>query len=146
MPTTKSKSPRSRSTGRANTTGSTGNSRTSSARNDDSLATWAGRTIRERPYASAAGAVTAVAAAVAGAYFLSRRDQSWREPGDTITHKVKGTFADARARIKDLIHRDDARSQQQIAEEALTLTATGKARNTSGDRAAIDAKAGAIAY
>jgi hypothetical protein len=143
MVTTKSRASNSRSASRATT-----QSRTTSARADDSLVSRAGRTVRDRPYASAAiatGAVTAVAALAAGAFLLSRRDRSSPETSDSITHKVKGSFADARARIKDLIHWDERKSQQEIAEEALTLTATGKAKNPI-DRSASAIKTGAIAY
>ena len=145
MPTTKSNSPRSQRAGRSTAARDT-NTRRTSASGDDSFVTWAGRTLKERPYASAAIATGAVTAVAAGAFFLSRRDQSPRERGESFTHKVKGTFADARARIKDLIHSDDSKSQQEIAEEAMTLTATGKTKSPV-DRSSSNAiKTGAIAY
>ena len=144
MPKTKSNSPRSQTAGRSTAARST-DSRTTSAWADNRFVARAGRTLRERPYASAAIATGAVAT-VAGAFFLSRRDQSLRETSDTITHKVKGSFAEARAKFKELIHRDDGRSQQEIAEEAMTLTATGKAKSPI-DRSSSNAiKTGAIAY
>ena len=144
MPTTKSNSPRSQTTGRS-TAARNADTRSTRARSDDSFVARAGRTFRERPYASAAIATGAVAT-VAGAFFLSRRDQSLRETSDTITHKVKGSFAEARAKFRDLIHSGDGRSQQEIAEEALTLTATGKTKSPV-DRSSSNAiKTGAIAY
>jgi hypothetical protein len=151
MATTKNTTSRSRQPSRA--TG-TRNARATSATRDESLAARTGRTLRDRPYTSAAiatGAVTAVAAVVAGAFFFSRRTPSAGEGNrewnrESITHKVKGSFADARARIKDLIHSDDAKSQHEIAEEALTLKSTGTGRSRNDERSSTEIKAGAIAY
>ena len=73
MATTKSTTPRKRATSRTTgtrTTSTTASQRASSAKADNSLVARTGRTIKERPYTSAAiatGAVTVVAAAAAGA-------------------------------------------------------------------------------
>ena len=148
MATTKSNSPRNRSTSGTTGSRSTTKARATSAKADDSLIARTGRTIRDRPYTSAAiatGAVTAVAAAAAGAFFFSRRDKSLRETSEAVTSRVKGSFAEARAKIKDLIHSDD-KSQQEIAEEALSLKATGAAKSPVENRTATAIKTGAIAY
>jgi hypothetical protein len=137
-----------RTTRTRSTTASSGRgNRNASGARDESIVARTGRTLKERPYTSAAiatGAVTAVAAAAAGAFFFSRRDRSASEPSESVTSKVKGSFADARARIKDLIHSDD-KSQQEIAEEALTLKESGNTRSAREDRS-TSSKAGAIAY
>ena len=105
MATTKTS--RSRTTGTRSTTATRGTSkpRASSAKADKSLVARTGRTIKQQPYTSAAiatGAVTAVVAAAAGAFFFSRRDKSLDGTARiALTNKVKGSFADARARIKD---------------------------------------------
>jgi len=149
MATTKTTT-RSRSTSRTTAArSSSAPTAKSSAKADDSLIARTGRTIKERPYTSAAiatGAVTAVAAAAAGAFFFSRRDKSSREAGETVTHKVIGSFADAKARIKELIHSGDGKSQQEIAEEALTLKETGGARRPVDSLAPDQIKAGSVAY
>ena len=145
MATTKTS--RSRTTGTRSTTATRGTSkpRASSAKADTSLVARTGRTIKQQPYTSAAiatGAVTAVVAAAAGAFFFSRRDKSLDGTEDSLTNKVKGSFADARARIKDLVSSDAGRSQQEIAEEALTLKETGSIDDVS----ASGIKTGAVAY
>ncbi len=137
------KSTRGRTTG----TRSTGKSRAPSTKNDTSIIARTGRTIKQQPYTSAAiatGAVTAVVAAAAGAFFFSRREKSDQETGESVTDKVKGSFAEARARIKDLISSDE-KSQQEIAEEALTLKETG-ATSSIDDVSASKIKTGAVAY
>ena len=82
-----------------------------------------GRTVKQKPYVSAAiatRAVTAVAAAAAGAFFFSRKDKSFGE----FTARVKDGFAEASDKIRDRFARD--KPQSEIAEEALTLKETGK--------------------
>jgi ElaB/YqjD/DUF883 family membrane-anchored ribosome-binding protein len=125
---------------------------------DDSLVARTGRTIRDRPYTSVAiatGAATVVAAAAAGAFLMTRRDKSLKEPSGELTSKVKDGFATASETVKDglasataaakelgqrganYLKSDDAasstetRTQQEIAEEALTLKATGGAQSGS---------------
>ena len=90
---------------------------------DTGLLARTGRTVKQKPYVSAAiatGAVTAVAAAAAGAFFFSRRDKSFGE----FTARVKDGFAEASDKIRDRFARD--KPQGEIAEEALTLKETGK--------------------
>ena len=90
---------------------------------DTGLLARTGRTVKQRPYVSAAiatGAVTAVAAAAAGAFFFSRRDKSFGE----FTARVKDGFVEASDKIRDRFARD--KPQSEIAEEALTLKETGK--------------------
>jgi len=100
------------------TTGTT--RKTSSRKQDAGLAARAARTIRDRPYASAAiatGAVTAVAAAAAGAFFFSRRDRS------------------------------EEKAQSDIAAEALTLKEIGeKAPHPADPMVEGQLKAGAVTH
>ncbi|MDQ3143651.1 MAG: hypothetical protein M3Q57_02055 [Pseudomonadota bacterium] len=149
MATTKSTTPRSR----------TAKPRASRPENT-SLAARTGRTVKERPYTSAAiatGAVTAVAAAAAGAYFFSRRDKSFKEASEELTSRVKDGLASASGKVKDLGQRGaeyfkgdsvgtETRSQQEIAEEALTLKETGVAKSPIDTVSATEIKTGAIAY
>lgn len=111
------------------------------------------RTIRERPYVSAAiatGAVTAVAAAAAGAFFFRRSGKSWSEVGDDLSTRVKDGLDEAGKRAKGLRGRlgiDDTPTQAEIAEEALTLKETGrKVRRPVDDTITDQTKAGAVAY
>ena len=90
---------------------------------DTGLLARTGRTVKQKPYVSAAiatGAVTAVAAAAAGAFFFSRKDKSFGE----FTARVKDGFVEASDKIRDRFARD--KPQGEIAEEALTLKETGK--------------------
>ncbi len=147
MATTKSTTPRSRTT----------KARTSRPENT-SLAARTGRTIKERPYTSAAiatGAVTAVAAAAAGAYFFSRRDKSFKEASEELTSRVKDGLASATDKVKGLSQRGseylnrekgETRSQSEIAEEALTLKQTGVAKGPMDEMSATQIKTGAVAY
>ncbi len=146
MATSKSTTPRSR----------TAKPRTSRPENT-SLAARTGRTLKERPYTSAAiatGAVTAVAAAAAGAFFFSRRDKSFKEASEELSSRVKDGFASASDKVKDLSQRgsnllkgdSETRSQQEIAEEALTLKETGAAKSPIDRLSATEIKTGAIAY
>ena len=84
MATTKSTTPRKRTT-KATGTRTTRTATTkprSAAVKEDTIVARTGRTIKERPYTSAAiatGAVTiAAAAAAAGAFLMSRRDKSFK--------------------------------------------------------------------
>ncbi len=107
------------------------------------------RTVKERPYTSAAiatGAIAVAAAAAAGAVLLSRRDKSLRETGEDLAMRVKEGFADATGKIEELVGGDEVRTQQQIAEEALTLKETG-AKSSPVDALASDQiKAGSVSY
>jgi hypothetical protein len=138
-------------------TTSSRSTRTSSRKQNQSVAARAGRTVRDRPYASAAiatGAVTAVAAVAAGAFFFSRSNRSLKETADDLSVRVKDGLADAKVKAKSVAGRVSSRfdghadkSQSEIAEEALTLKETGKKANTPVDAMASDEiKAGAIAY
>ena len=92
-------------------------------RADTGLLARTGRTVKQRPYVSAAiatGTVTAVAAAAAGAFFFSRKDKSFGE----FTSRVKDGFAEASDKFLDRFAK--AKPQSDIAEEALTLKETGK--------------------
>ncbi len=144
---------------------------TSRTKADSSIVARTGRTIKERPFTSAAiatGAVTAVAAAAAGAYLLTRKDKSFKEASEDLTAKVKGGlasasetvkdgFASASETVKDLSQRgsdylkgesagSDSRTQAEIAEEALTLKQTGASTSPVDRLSATEIKTGAISY
>jgi hypothetical protein len=116
---------------------------TSSKKADTGIAARTGRTIRDRPYTSAAiatGAVTAVAAAAAGLFFFRRSDRSFAELTEGLTTRVKDGLSDAGEKIRGvagLEPKADAteKSQSEIAEEALTLKETGKKSATPADPA-----------
>jgi len=141
---------------------------------DETLIARAGRTIKERPYTSAAiatGAVTVVAAAAAaGAFLVARREKGFKEASGELSDKVKDSLAgasetikeglaSATTSVKDLGQRGadyltgdgsasttETRTQQQIAEEALTLKEMGAAKNPLDDLSALEIKTGAVAY
>jgi len=176
MATTKTTTPRKRTTkttGTRTTRTTTAKPRATTAKTDDSIVARTGRTIKQRPYTSAAiatGAVTVAAAAAAGAYLLSRRDKSFKEASEELTTKVKDGFASATETVKgglasatdtvkDLSQRGtdyfkgdgsdtgtETRTQQQIAEEALTLKETGAAKSPIDELSATEIKTGAVAY
>ena len=129
---------------------------TSRATTDQSLAARTGRTIAEKPYVSAAiatGAVTAVAALAAGAYFFSRRDQSITDTAEQLGARIKDGFSEVKATATDLARKTRARfdaagtkTQSDYAAEALTLKETGKNDASPLDPLVADQlKTGAIA-
>ena len=143
-------------TRRASTTAksSTENTR---AKTDPSLAARTGRTVKERPYVSAAiatGAVTAVAAAAAGAYFFSRRDQSIGETAEELGARIKDGLSEAKTMVSDLgkragqlFDKTAGKSQEDYAAEALMLKRTGKPGERPVDPLVADQiKAGAVSY
>jgi hypothetical protein len=138
--------------GKSGNTTSANKSRSSSTTRNDNVAMRAARTVRDRPYTSAAiatGAVTAVAAAAAGAFFFTRRDKSFKEASEELTSRVRDGLAGATDKVREFAGRSDSptasstgRSQSEIAEEALTLKETGSLDHQSNS----EIKAGAIAY
>ena len=79
---------------------------------DTGLLARTGRTVKQKPYVSAAiatGAVTAVAAAAAGAFFFSRKDKSFGE----FTARVKDGFAEASDKIRDRFARETGEHDTQ---------------------------------
>ena len=129
---------------------------TSRAKTDQSLAARTGRTIAEKPYVSAAiatGAVTAVAALAAGAYFFSRRDQSISDTAEKFGTRIKDGFGEVKATATDLARKTRARfdgagtkTQSDYAAEALALKETGKNDASPLDPLVADQlKTGAIA-
>jgi hypothetical protein len=179
MATTKSTTPRKRTASRTTTSATRGSqagngSRANASRNaDDSIVARTERTLKQRPYTSAAiatGAVTlAAAVGAAGAYLFARRDKGFKEAsgelGETVksglvsaSETVKGGLSSASEAVKELGQRGSAmfkggndgsgsetRTQQQIAEEALTLKETGAAIALD-EGSSNEIKAGAIAY
>ena len=204
MATTKTPTPRKRASTKTGTTktgttktttraaatprATTAKPRATTAKKDDSLVARTGRTIKGKPYTSAAiatGAVGVVAAAAGAAYLLTRRDKSFKEASSDLTAKVKDGFASATETVKDglasatetfkdglasasetvkdLKERgtdylkgdgsdmgsdtgNETRTQQQIAEEALTLKETGAAKSPVDALSASEIKTGAVAY
>ena len=142
MATTK----RSRSSSSSSTT-----TRSRSRKTNDSLASRTGRTIKERPYVSAAiatGAVTAVAAAAAGAFFFSRKDRSFSDSADELTGRIKDGLNEAGEKISAMKRRaTGTKTQQQLSEEALTLKdSTPAAEHPMDETVQQQTKAGALAY
>jgi hypothetical protein len=132
----------------ASTKQNSGNRRRSSSsksNRDESIVGRTGRTIKERPYTSAAiatGAVTAVAAAVAGAFFFRRSDRSLAEIGEDWSGKIK-----EKAGFMFSGDEESETDQSQIAEEALTLKETGKkAKRPVDPTIEQELKTGAISY
>ena len=130
-------------------------SRATSSTADTGIAARTGRTIKRQPYTSAAiatGAVTAVAAAVAGLWFFRRGDKSFGEFTNDVSSRVKDGLTDVGTRAKDKVTRfrdglDKDKSQSEIAEEALTLKQTGKTTRVPVDPVVEDQiKTGSIAY
>ena len=188
MVTTKTTTPRKRTTkttGTRTTRATTTTPRATSAKADTSIVARTGRTLKERPYTSAAiatGAVTVVAAAAAaGAFLMSRRDKSFKEASGELTTKVKDGFASASETVKDGLASasetvkdglasatgavkelgqrgteyfkgdggdtgSETRTQQEIAEEALTLKETGATKSPVDQLSATELKTGAVAY
>jgi hypothetical protein len=128
------------------TTRKTTRRRASSRKADDGIAARTGRTIKQRPYTSAAiatGAVTAVAAAVAGLFFFRRSERSLGELTGDLTSKVKDGLSEAGDKIRSATRREPKadlgdKSQSDIAEEALTLKETGKKPAIPEDPALAD--------
>jgi hypothetical protein len=160
--TTNRRTPRTRTASKSTAT-------TAQAKRDPSLATRTGKAIAKRPVASAAigtGLVAGIAAAVAGFLAFKKSGKTFAEFSDDVATSVKdkakdaSTFvkdgiSDAKSKAQDLVDRRkdgvdaDTRSQEEIAEEALTLKATGS--GTKGKRPVdpvVDAqtKVGAISY
>ena len=104
------------------------------AKADTGIAARTGRTIKRLPYTSAAiatGAVTAIAAAVAGLFFFRRSDKSLGELTDGLTTRVKDGLTDVGEKLRSATVRTPKadlgeKSQSEIAEEALILKETGK--------------------
>lgn len=123
--------------------------RTSSRSRSDSLPARTARTVRNRPYASAALASGALAfgAAIAGAFFLSRSDKSLGETADDVRNRVKDGLAEATSKMKSLAGWDETKPQAEFAEEAMTLRQTGrKTRKPVDPMIEEQTKAGSIAY
>ena len=129
----------------------------SRARTDQSLVARTGRTIAEKPYVSAAiatGAVTAVAALAAGAYFFSRRDQSITDTAEELGSRIKDGFGEVKATATDFARKTRARfdaagtkTQADYAAKALTLKEKGENDASPLDPLVADQlKTGAITY
>ena len=141
MPTTKN-------SGTTKTSGTT-KRRAPRAKADQSLVARTGRTVKERPYTSAAiatGAIAVAAAAAAGAVLISRRDKTLRETGEDLTTRLKEGFADVSDKVKELIGGEETKTQQEIAQEALTLKEIGATNSPVDELAANQIKTGAISY
>jgi len=134
---------------KSTTTGSRTSKPKASRPANTSLPARTARTVKERPYTSAAiatGAIAAVAAAAAGAVLISRRDKSLRETGEDLTTRLKEGFADASDKVKELVGSDKGKTQQEIAEEALTLKQTGETSSPIDALSADQIKTGSVSY
>ena len=122
---------------------------TSSRKRDDSLVARTGRTMRDRPYASAtiAAGTAAVVAGIAGLFAMKRSSgKSWSEYGDDMSTRASDRLSKATESWGSMRHRDGIdpdKSQSEIMEEALTLKETGsKSKGPRGPIAQQDIKAG----
>jgi hypothetical protein len=140
-------------------TSTTSERKTAPRKQDQGLAARTGRTIKQQPYVSAAiatGAVTAVAAAVAGAFFFRRNEKTIGEITEDVSDKIKDGYAEARSQVvkgaravkeKAAFLWDDEPTQVEIMEEALTLKDTGRrTKRPVDDTIDTELKAGSIAY
>ena len=134
---------------------STTTRRAPSRKADTGISARTGRTIKQQPYTSAAiatGAVTAVAAALAGLFFFRRSGKPLGEFTNDLTSRVKDGLADAGTKAMDTVTRlrdglDKDKSQSEIAEEALALKETGMKTQIPVDPVVEDqTKVGSIAY
>jgi len=125
----------------------------SSRKRNDGLAARTGRTMRDRPYASAAIAAGAasIVAGVAGLLAMKRSSgKNWSEFGEDLSTRASDRFSEAQTKVRDAAdrfrHRDGVdpdKSQTEIMEEAMTLKETGKkSRGSRGPIAQQDIKAG----
>ena len=125
----------------------------SSRKRNDGLAARTGRTMRDRPYASAAIAAGAasIVAGVAGLLAMKRSSgKNWSEFGEDLSTRASDRFSEAQTKVRDASdrfrHRDGVdpdKSQTEIMEEAMTLKETGKkSRGSRGPIAQQDIKAG----
>ena len=125
----------------------------SSRKRNDGLAARTGRTMRDRPYASAAIAAGAasIVAGVAGLLAMKRNSgKNWSEFGEDLSTRASDRFSEAQTKVRDAAdrfrHRDGVdpdKSQTEIMEEAMTLKETGKkSRGSRGPIAQQDIKAG----
>ena len=104
--------------------------RAPSAKIDTGIAARTGRTIKQRPYTSAAiatGAVTAFAAAVAGLFFFRRSDKSLGELTNDLTSRAKDGLTDVGAKAKHTVTRirdglDQDKSLPEIAKKSTIPT------------------------
>ena len=148
-PTRKPAAPR-----RANSTAKSSPATTPRAKADPSLAARTGRTVKERPYVSAAiatGAVTAVAAAAAGAYFFSRREQSIGDTAEELGARIKDGLSEAKSMVSDLgkkagqlFDKTAGKTQEDYAAEALMLKENGE--RPVDPLVADQIKAGAVSF
>ena len=130
-------------------------SQSSSRKRDDSLPARTGRTMRDRPYASAAivAGTASIVAGIAGLLAMKRNSgKNWSEFGEDLSTRASEQFSNATTMVKDAtskwgtMHRDGIdpdKSQTEIMEEALTLKETGaRSKGPRGPIAQQDIKAG----
>lgn len=124
-------------------------SKSTSRKRDDSLAARTGRTMRDRPYASAAivAGTASIVAGIAGLLSMKRSSgKSWSEFGEDLSNRASERWSEATERLSEMRHRDGVdpdRSQSEIMEEAMTLKETGSgSKGPRGPVAQQDIKAG----
>ena len=129
-------------------TGSSGGNtqgRSWNAGSDETIVARAQRTIKERPFATAA--VAAVAAG--GAFLLTRKDKTFMEASADLTSRVRGGFTSAGQRGTGFFRgggTGETRSQQDIAQEAFALKQGETASGLGDSQSSTEIEAGAIAY
>ena len=147
-------------TKRRSTAKSTTKRRTSTARKSSPQRASSRRSDDMSPYVTAAlatGAVTAIAAAAAGAWFFRNSDKSFSETAEELGGKIKDGIADARSKaetsarsFKDkaaMFFADEPDSQHDIAEEAMRLKKSDrKTEHPVDDTIESELKTGAISY
>ena len=125
----------------------------STSKRNDGLAARTGRTVRDRPYASAAIAAGAasIAAGIVGLLAMKRSSgKNWSEFGEDLSTRASDRLSEAQTRVRDAAdrfrHRDGVdpdKPQTEIMEEAMTLKETGrKSKGSRGPVAQQDIKAG----
>ena len=147
-------------TKRGTTAKSTTKRRTSTARKSSPQRESSRRSDDMSPYVTAAiatGAVTAIAAAAAGAWFFRNSDKSFSETAEELGGKIKGGIAEAKVKagssarsFKDkaaMFFAGEPDSQHDIAEEAMRLKQSGrKTEHPVDDTIESELQTGAISY
>ena len=147
-------------TKRRSTDKSTSKRSTSAARKSSPQRSSSRRSDDMSPYVTAAiatGAVTAIAAAAAGAWFFRNSDKSFSETAEDLGEKIKDGIADVRVKAESgartfkekaaTFFASEPDSQHDIAEEAMRLKQSGrKTEHPLDDTIESELKTGAISY
>ncbi|WP_118857302.1 hypothetical protein [Sphingomonas mesophila] len=127
-----------------------------SSRREDTIATRTGRTMRDRPVASAAilAGTASIVAGIVGLFAMKNKSgKNWSEFGEDLSNRASETLSSATETVKeatsglsDKLRRDGVdgeKTQAEIMQEALTLKQTGEMSTPPrGPIAEQDIKAG----